>query len=170
MPYTLEQLSDRQDLVDLLHAYCRAVDDNRPDDVADLFADDCVLDYGGTYTNLVGRNLARKFFTGGTDRLYKRSAHHVSNIEIGFTGTDGDGRRTATGCTYVWAWHEFNQDEFDTEMPNAWVYGRYHDRFVHHDGQWLIAARAFRALGHHDWQSPVTYIDREPRRSTPRPA
>ena len=35
MPYTLEQLSDRQDLVDLLHAYCRAVDDNRPDDVAE---------------------------------------------------------------------------------------------------------------------------------------
>lgn len=175
MPYTLEQLSDHQDLSDLLHAYCRAVDDNRPDDIAALFTEDCVLDYGGDYTHLVGRALARKFFGGGTDRLYQRTAHHVSNIEITFTGADADGNRTASGCAYVLAWHQFNQDQFDAEQPNAWIYGRYLDRFVHQadgtgQGQWLIASRTFRALGHHDWQAPVTYIDREPRVSPVRTA
>jgi SnoaL-like domain len=165
MPYTLEQLSDRQDLVDLVHVYCRAVDDNRPDDIAALFAEDCVLDYGGSYTNLVGRALARRFFAGGTDRLYQRTAHHLSNIEISFSGTEANGRRRAAGTSYVWAWHEFNQDQFDEPTPNAWIYGRYLDRFVNQDGQWLIAARTFRAMGHHQWQSPVAWIDREPRQS-----
>jgi hypothetical protein len=160
MPYTTAQLSDLQDITDVLHGYCRAIDDNRPDDVAAFFTEDCVLDYGGDYTHLVGRPLARRFFAGGTDRLYRRSAHHVSNIEVAFVDDDA-----ANSCAYVNAWHEFNVDQFDpavfTEgMPNAWIYGRYLDEFVRVDDVWRIARRTFRAMGHEKWQSPVTYIDR----------
>lgn len=151
MPYTIEQLSDRQDLVDLVSSYCRAIDDNRPADVANMFTEDCVLDYGGDYTHLEGRSLAQRFFAGGTDRIYKRSAHNVSNIEITFNGADA-----ATGCTYVDAWHEFH----DTSLANAWIYGRYLDEFVRVDGSWLIAKRTFRAMGHDAWASPVDYIER----------
>lgn len=155
MPYTTSQLSDLQDITDVLHAYARAIDDNRPADVAALFTEDVVLDYGGDYTNLVGRPLAQKFFAGGTSRLYKRSAHHVSNVEIEFTSDDA-----ANSIAYVNAWHEFNQEAFDVDMPNAWIYGRYIDELVRQDDAWLIAKRTFRAMGHDAWQSPCTYIDR----------
>ncbi len=155
MPYTTSQLSDRQDIIDLLTAYCRAIDDNRPADVAAMFTEDVVLDYGGDYTNLVGRPLAQRFFAGGTDRLYKRSSHHLSNIEVSFTGDD-----SASTIAYVSAWHEFHQDQFDHEMPNAWIYGRYIDDVVRRDDRWFIAKRTFRAMGHEAWQSPVTYIER----------
>lgn len=151
MPYTPEQLSDRQDIADVLVRYCRAIDDNRPADVAEIFAEDCVLDYGGDYTNLVGRPLAQKFFAGGTDRIYKRSSHVLSNVEITLAD-DG----TATSIAYVSAWHEFN----DTSMENAWVYGRYLDVLTKQDGCWLIAKRTVRTMGHEAWASPVTYIDR----------
>lgn len=151
MPYTTEQLSDRQDIADVLAQYCRAIDDNRPADVAEMFAEDCVLDYGGDYTNLVGRRLAQKFFAGGTDRLYKRSAHQLSNIEITLSSVN-----TATSIAYVNAWHEFN----DTSVDNAWIYGRYMDELTKQDGRWLIAKRTFRAMGHAEWASPVTYITR----------
>ncbi|MFT7602272.1 MAG: 3-phenylpropionate/cinnamic acid dioxygenase small subunit [Acidimicrobiales bacterium] len=155
MPYTTEQLSDRQDIVDLLTSYCRAIDDNRPADVAAMFIETCVLDYGGDYNNLEGRRLAHKFFAGGTDRLYKRSAHHLSNIEVAFTGPD-----SADTISYVNAWHEFNQDQFEQETPNAWIYGRYIDNVVREADGWRIAKRTFRAMGDEAWASPMTYIDR----------
>ena len=69
MTYSHSELSDRQEITDLLSAYCRAVDDNRPDGVVDLFTEDCHLDYGGKLPIVEGHAAATKFFTIGTDRL-----------------------------------------------------------------------------------------------------
>ncbi|MYB82036.1 MAG: nuclear transport factor 2 family protein, partial [Acidimicrobiales bacterium] len=76
MPYTAQQLSDLQDIRDVLHAYCRAIDDNRPDDVVELFTDDCEYDYGGELGTFNDKAYAYKFFRAGTDKIYKRSAHY----------------------------------------------------------------------------------------------
>ena len=66
MAYSLSELSDRQDIVDLLAAYCRAIDDNRPEDVVSLFTDDCYLDYGEQFPIVEGRTAATKFVPIGT--------------------------------------------------------------------------------------------------------
>jgi 3-phenylpropionate/cinnamic acid dioxygenase small subunit len=151
MPYNPQQLSDLQDITDVLHAYCRAVDDNRPDDIITLFTDDCRYDYGGATGRFDTKEHAYKFFRAGTDKIYKRSAHYLSNVEITFTGGD-----EADGVSYVAAWHEFH----DESLPNAWIFGRYVDRFVRSGDGWRICQRTVVTMGHESWPNPVTYMER----------
>ncbi len=150
MPYTPQQLSDRQDIVDVLNAYCRAIDDNRPDDVITLFTDDCVYDYGGDLGSFDSKAYAYKFFRAGTDKIYRRSAHYVTNVETDFVDED-----MVDTVTYLAAWHEFHED-----IPNAWIYGRYVDRFVRTAEGWRISQRTVVTLGQDDWPRAVTYMER----------
>ena len=149
MPYTPQELSDRQDISDVLSAYCRAIDDNRPDDVIELFTDECHYDYGGQGT-FNTKEYAYKFFRSGTDKIYKRSAHYVSNLEVSFTG-----QNTALSITYLAAWHEFHED-----IDNALTYGRYVDTLVRTDAGWKINSRRVGLLGQDDWPREVTYMER----------
>lgn len=150
MPYTSDQLSDHQDIRDVLHAYCRAVDDNRPDDVVALFTPECTYDYGGDLGTFSTRDYAYKFFRSGTDKIYKRSAHYLSNVEIAFTGPD-----SAESISYVNAWHEFHED-----IDNAWFFGRYIDQLLRTDAGWRIGARRVDTMGHENWPRPVAHMER----------
>ncbi len=150
MPYTAQQLSDLQDIRDVLHSYCRAIDDNRPDDVVELFTDDCEYDYGGDLGTFNDKAYAYKFFRAGTDKIYKRSAHYVSNIEVSFNGED-----SAETVTYLDAWHEFHED-----IDNAWVFGRYVDSFVRTDAGWRICKRQVLTMGQEAWPREVDYMAR----------
>lgn len=150
MAYTPQQLSDHQEIRDVLHAYCRAVDDNRPDDVVTLFTVDCEYDYGPELGTFSTPEFAYKFFRSGTDKIYKRSAHYLSNVEITFAGAD-----EASSIAYVNAWHEFHDD-----LPNAWFFGRYVDRHRRTDEGWRIANRRVDAMGHEAWPRPLTFMDR----------
>ncbi|MFL2986554.1 MAG: nuclear transport factor 2 family protein [Candidatus Poriferisodalaceae bacterium] len=150
MTYSHSELSDRQEIVDLLSAYCRAIDDNRPDGVVSLFSEDCYLDYGGQLPIVQGHAAARKFFAIGTGRLYAKSAHFVSNIEVSFPDKD-----QAVASSYVNAWHEFQNHQ-----PDAWIFGRYDDELSRSDTGWLIHKRTFRSMGDHNWVGEMSYIDR----------
>ena len=150
MPYSAQQLSDHQDIRDVLHAYCRAIDDNRPDDVIALFTDGCRYDYGADLGTFSSKEYAYKFFRAGTDKIYRRSAHCASNIEIEFSGDD-----TADSVTYFNAWHEFHED-----IPDAWLYGRYVDAFVRTVDGWRINARRVDTMGHKQWPGGVTHMQR----------
>jgi len=150
MTYSLNELSDRQEITDLLSAYCRAIDDNRPEDVVSLFSEDCYLDYGGELPIIQGRTAATKFFSIGTDRLYARSAHFVSNIDVSFPEND-----RAVATSYVNAWHEFH-----SHQPDAWIFGRYMDELARIDNGWLIEKRTFRSMGDHNWVGEMSYIER----------
>ena len=150
MSYTAQQLSDHQDISDVIYAYCRAIDDNRPDDVVNLFTDECEYQYGGDLGSFSGTAYAYKFFRAGTDKIYKRSAHSVSNIEVTFTGAD-----TAESVSYVSAWHEFHED-----IANAWIFGRYVDSLSRTDAGWLIGKRRVDTMGQEDWPNQVSYMQR----------
>ena len=150
MTYSHSELSDRQEIVDLLSAYCRAIDDNHPEGVVSLFTEGCYLDYGGQFPVVEGRKAATKFFTIGTDRLYARSAHFVSNVEVSFPRNN-----EALALSYVNAWHEFHEHQ-----PDAWIFGRYNDELSHVDDRWLIRKRTFRTMGDSNWVGEMSYIER----------
>ncbi len=150
MAYTPQQLSDHQDISDVLHAYCRAIDDNRPDDVIELFTSDCHYDYGAELGAFSTPEDAYKFFRAGTDKIYKRSAHYLSNVEITFAGAD-----EADSIAYVNAWHEFHDD-----IANAWFFGRYVDHHRRTDDGWRIVNRRGDAIGHEAWPRPITHMAR----------
>jgi ketosteroid isomerase-like protein len=135
----VQRLLDRQAIVDLIHAYCRNVDLVLPDAVAELFTEDCVVDYGpglGEPTHgsadlaaRLGRGLPR----------FAATSHHVSNIQIEFDES-GD---AATGCTYLYAWHRYP----DPTVPDAHLWAQYHDRFVRTPDGWRISERVLKVAG-----------------------
>lgn len=63
----LAELSDRQEIVDLITAYTRAVDTASWDDLYDVFTDDAVLDYTPT---------------GGTAGPLKEAIEFIRNVEL----------------------------------------------------------------------------------------
>jgi hypothetical protein len=135
----LQELVDRQEIVHLLHEYCRGLDLMDLAVVEAVFTPDCIVDYGaepGMRTESAAAVIA------GLRALmwrWSRTAHHLSNEQIWFDGPDA-----ARGVSYVLAWHEF---------PNgttATLWGQYHDRFTRTAGGWRIRHRRLLMAGHDD--------------------
>lgn len=88
----LQELIDRQQIVDLITAYTRAVDTARFADLRDLFTDDAVLDYsspGGPVGSLAEVTPFIENLTG-----FERWQHTIGQVSIEL---DGD---TASATAY----------------------------------------------------------------------
>ncbi len=140
LPAELQRLVDRQAIVDVIHAYCRNVDLVRADEVAALFTDDCVVDYGpGLGAPTHGAATLGERLGAGLPR-FAATSHHVSNIEVWFDES-GDSART---ITYLYAWHRYPGFP---DVPDAHLWSQYHDRFVRTDAGWKIAERTLKVAG-----------------------
>lgn len=125
----LQRLSDREEISFLLNEYCRALDAMELDTIAALFTEDCVVEYGPEdRLKSYGRAAIRK----GLERLWrwKRTSHHLSNIQITFTGDD-----EAKANSYIIAWHE------RPDGGTATVWGQYQDVLVRTPDGWRLAKR-----------------------------
>ena len=137
----LRTLIDRQAIVDLVHDYARLVDDGRPDEVAELFTDDC------TFRSTRGRNGTSTGRDAVRERMhlllstFRSTSHHVSNIQVTFTGPD-----RAEGLTYLYAWHDFTE-----ERPIGHLWARYVDVFDRTPDGWRIAERSLHVTGEKDF-------------------
>ncbi len=132
----LQRVLDRQEIVDQMHAYCRWVDVNRPDEQVKMFVEDCVTRYGGG-TDIVGRDALLDMLHAALAR-YSATHHHVSNIEIDFTGAD-----TADAVSYVYAWHR----HVDETKPDFILHARYVDTWRRTDEGWRCVTRFLRSAG-----------------------
>lgn len=130
MAYTLQQLSDLEDIRTLKHRYFRGIDTADLPLLATLFTADIGVDYrGGTYrVRLQGRDnmlefLANSFHSGAV------AMHHGHMPEITLTGDD-----TAEGIWYL-------EDIFiDLERRTHTIGSAlYRDHYVREDGSWRIA-------------------------------
>jgi uncharacterized protein (TIGR02246 family) len=96
----LQRLTDREEISFLLHEYCRALDAMDLDALAGIFTEDCIVEYGPEdRLKSHGKAAIRQ----ALERLWrwKRTSHHLSNIQIRFTGSDA-----ASATSYIIAWHE----------------------------------------------------------------
>lgn len=126
---SLRQLSDREEISFLLNEYCRTLDAMELDMLAELFTDDCVVEYGPEdRLKSYGKAAIRK----GLERLWrwKRTSHHLSNIQISFAGAD-----EAKANSYIIAWHE------RPDGGTATVWGQYQDVFARTARGWRLARR-----------------------------
>jgi ketosteroid isomerase-like protein len=147
----LQQLVERQAIVDVIYAYCRSVDLVNAEAVAECFADDCTVDYGpgmGTVTR--GKENVRDRLGAGLHR-FAATSHHVSNIEVTFDSVD-----SANTITYLYAWHRFADGK-----PDAHLWAQYHDRFAKVAGRWLIADRVLKVAGQEAFDIPWYPIGRQ---------
>jgi hypothetical protein len=130
MPYTLQQLSDFEDIRTLKHRYLRGIDTADWDLVADLVAEDVTIDYrGGSYrVQLAGRKNLMEFLANSftSDSL---SMHQGHQPEIRLVGAD-----SAEGLWYL-------EDVFISLSAQVVTRGTaiYRDRYVRQANIWKIA-------------------------------
>ncbi len=137
----LRRLLDKDSIVDLVHRYSYYVDHRLYDEGADLFTEDCTVDYGPAWPPVRTRAALRQML-GQAAGAFKATSHHNANVLVTFEGDD-----KASVHTSVYAWHE----RADGMNPRLWGY--YHDSVVRDGDGWRIATRQLRVLGVEDWHS-----------------
>jgi ketosteroid isomerase-like protein len=133
----LRELTDRQEIADLIHAYCFHFDNNEPEAVGGLFTDDATVDYGPESASIVGSAAIATTIAVGLERTFAATSHHVSNIQITFEGPD-----QARSVTYLYAWHRYVDGSPDGEL-----WGRYRHRFARTEAGWRISGLLLQAAG-----------------------
>ena len=130
-----QELTDRQAITDVLVEYCCALDRMDLPRLAALFTDDCFVEYGPEPA-LRSRGAAE--LEKSLERLWRwrRTSHHLSNVQIKFNGRD-----EARVNSYVHAWHE------RPDGTTATILGQYQDRLVRINERWRIAERRMEMNG-----------------------
>jgi hypothetical protein len=122
----VRELSDRQEILDCLHRYCRAVDRFDRELLLSVYHPDAVDDHGA----FVGSPQAFVDWALGYHAEHQLSHHHmIFNPTIDLQGD------VAHSEVY---WLFFGENK---TKPNTLAIGRYLDRFERRDGRWAIAAR-----------------------------
>lgn len=135
MDKRLQALLDKQDITDLVYAYCTASDRRDLDKLRQLYHPDATDDHGGFF-----KGLASEFI----DQLPAIQApmeilhHNVTNINLAIDGNYAEGE------IYVLAFHKISTD---AEPIDLLIGGRYFDRYEKRDGLWKYSERAVVA----DW-------------------
>ena len=124
----VRRLVDKDEIVDLVHRYSYYVDQKFYDEIAELFTEDCVVDYGpGVGPPVQGRTAFRAMF--GAGRGFVVTSHHNANVLVSFEGDDRASVRTS-----CYAWHETSQGA----TPRIW--GAYYDVVVRNPEGWRFAS------------------------------
>ncbi len=130
MAYTLQQLSDLEDIRTLKHRYFRSIDTADLKLLSTLLTDDISVDYrGGDYrVTLSGKDNFLEF-TANSFNSNAVAMHHGHMPDITLTGED-----TATGLWYL-------EDIFISLDSKSHTIGTaiYKDEYRREDGVWKIA-------------------------------
>lgn len=131
MTMTLQDLSDRQEIQDLLVAYCYAVDRRDWNALDEVFTEDATIDY----TEFVGFRgnvqQAKEFLAAGL-KPFIAFQHAISTSQIRIQGDRAEGRTLCQNPVVM--------DAGGAEhvmFMGLW----YRDRFVRTGGGWRIAER-----------------------------
>jgi ketosteroid isomerase-like protein len=133
----VQRLLDKDEIVDLVHRYSYLVDHKVHDEIAELFTEDCVVDYG-IAPPLHGRDAVQAMFGSGAG--FVATSHHNANVLVTFEDDD-----RAVVLTSLYAWHLTSSDS----TPRVWGY--YHDVAVRTGDGWRLAERVLRVAGNQDW-------------------
>jgi hypothetical protein len=126
---TLEEISDRMEIQDLLVAYCYAIDNRDWDALDDIFMPDAVIDY----TEMVGVKGTLpeiKTFLDGSIRALAATQHIISTSQIKITGDRAQGRSVCTNPMVL-------LPDNHLMVVGLW----YRDEFVRTENGWRISAR-----------------------------
>ena len=125
-PARVQELLDRQDILDCIHRYCRGVDRFDRQMVLSVYHPDAVDDHG----EFVGGPEGFVDWAFGYHRKYQDGTHHIVTNHM--CELDGDSAHTET----YWIFSGINRDS-----PPSIHFGRYLDRFERRNGRWAIATR-----------------------------
>ena len=144
------RILDRIQIERTLVEYCVSLDLMDLASLAELFSENCIVDYGDN-PNLKSRG--RDCLARSLERMWRwtRTSHHLSNVLVEFVDRD-----TAHCTSYVHAWHE------RADGSTATVLGQYHDVLVRRPDRWLIHRRRMVMNGNDaGFTVPIHALDRQ---------
>lgn len=133
MKYTLQQLSDRMEIEDLITEYADAIDTQELDRLDQVFTADARIDYtamggiAGSYTEV-------KAFLAQAMPAFSATQHMIANYLIKLNGD------TATGKIMCFNPMQLNMPE-DKRLPAFFLGLWYLDEYVRTTQGWRIASR-----------------------------
>lgn len=128
----IQELRDIEALKTLKARYCHLVDARQWEELAQLFVEDAVCDYGffGTFTGR--KNIIEGFFKGAVSAASSFMVHMVHNPVIEVNGD----RATAK-------WYLTAQTTHKPSGQAVWAMGIYDDCFLRGDVGWQISSLTF---------------------------
>ncbi|CDO30844.1 nuclear transport factor 2 family protein [Mycolicibacterium porcinum] len=133
----IELLTSRAAITDALHLYARLIDEGSFDAVSDIFAPDCVAEYGQRDEDTLRSSAAVVTWIRTQLAGVRATSHHISNVSVTFTDP-----HHAESLSYVYAWHDV------TNPPvQPVVFGRYLDQWRRDGDSWRITHRRMFAHG-----------------------
>jgi hypothetical protein len=138
MTLSLQEISDRMEIQDLLTAYSHAIDSRNWDALDDVFTADAHIDYsemGGSAGDLK----ETKEFLGKAMGQFASFQHMVATSKIEFDGPGDDGRDRARGKTICHNPMVIDKGEGKTHVFFCGLW--YRDTFVRTDAGWRIQTR-----------------------------
>jgi hypothetical protein len=133
MTLTLQEISDRMEIQDLLYRYAELIDGKRFDELEEVFAEDAHIDYsamGGS----VGNREETIAFLKKVMPMFPHTQHSNANVQIRVDGDRGTGR---VMC--------FNPQEMDLPGGGTQVmmFGLWYlDEYVRTEAGWRIQRRS----------------------------
>jgi hypothetical protein len=128
----LDKVLEQRAIERMMYEYSYHLDMNHPDQLANLFVEDCEVSYAPNF-GAQGMEAYKKTLEGiGT--FFRGTSHHNSNIVIDFVGDDAADVRSV-----VLAIHRYTR-----ERPDGILYGQYFDHVVKVEGQWKFQRRELR--------------------------
>ncbi|MCK9563830.1 MAG: nuclear transport factor 2 family protein [Bacteroidales bacterium] len=126
----LRQVSDRQQITDLIYRYCRAMDRIDAELGYTIWHDDAVADYGADVYQGSGRG-----FIDHVCAVHRRTLHHSHQVTNIIIQLDGD---TAASEAYVTGTLRMMRDD---KLFQVTAWSRYIDQWSRRDGRWGIDKR-----------------------------
>jgi hypothetical protein len=139
--YTMQQLLDRQEIVDLSYKYAHFGATRRIADRVLLFTEDCEFNYTSSDNSGRGRDALGRFLTktGGQWEAYHL---YLTNHLITF---DADDSNHAAGILYLFGW--YRPAGAKDSSADVHKYSEYHDEYRKTAGGWLIEKRTAKRIG-----------------------
>lgn len=129
----LRELVESRKIERVLFDYAHNLDTNHPDEMTNLFCDDCEVTYAPNF-GASGKEAYRETLNG-IGSYFSATTHHVSNIVIDFVDEN-----TAQVRSVLMAIHRYQR-----ERPDGWMFGQYHDTMVKgENGNWRFKRRELR--------------------------
>ena len=137
MPYTLQQLSDLEDIKVLKHRYFRGSDTADMALLDSLFTEDVEVEYlGGNYRVALKGRAAMIEFLANSFHSRSMAMHHGHMPEIEFTGPD-----SAEGIWYLEdIFIDFNREDHTSGSAI------YRDVYRREDGVWKMAVTVYQRI------------------------
>jgi hypothetical protein len=73
----VQELTDRQKIIDLIHAYCFHFDQNEPEAVAALFTEGATIDYGPEAKRITGLDTIAETIAVGLNEIFAATSHPI---------------------------------------------------------------------------------------------